>query len=102
METPQNAADSRWHEARIEGDKPPARSPAMNRSTRLNRLSLSLSSVVALASLASLGAAGCAASTGAPEADEQEVASIEAALARDNGGFTTADERPDFGDDEVS
>lgn len=74
----------------------------MNRSTRLSRLSLSLSSVVALASLASLGAAGCAASTGAPEADEQEVASIEAALARDNGGFTTADERPDFGDDEVS
>ncbi|HQY64156.1 MAG: hypothetical protein IPF92_22535 [Myxococcales bacterium] len=73
----------------------------MIRSTRLSH-SLSSACVLALASLASLGASGCAANTGAPEADEEEVASIESALARENGGFTMADERPDFGDEEIS
>ncbi len=70
----------------------------MKRPARLHA-SVASVSLVALALLASVG---CAANTDVPEADPEEVASIEAALARDNGGFTTNDERPDFDDVEVS
>lgn len=44
----------------------------------------------------SLVAVGCSGSGGTPEADPSEVAQIQEALARENGGFTGADEKPDF------
>ena len=68
----------------------------------MNRFSLTSLSLITVSLFAAFTATGCAASTGVPEADDEEVASIEAALARDNGGFAPTDERPDFDDSEVA
>ncbi|MFO0761550.1 MAG: hypothetical protein U0359_34035 [Byssovorax sp.] len=59
---------------------------------------LSLSLVLSLATTASLGVIGCNGSTGSGE----NIADDEAALELDNGGMTTADEEPAFGDEAVA
>jgi hypothetical protein len=59
---------------------------------------LSLSLVLALASTASLGAIGCDGSLGSGENIDDD----EAALELDDGGMTTTDEDPAFGDQAVA
>ncbi|MBK8217249.1 MAG: hypothetical protein IPK71_26285 [Myxococcales bacterium] len=63
----------------------------------MNRLAI----VAALVTVSATGLAGCTSETTPPEPDQDEVAEIQAALARD-GGLGTGDEAPDFADPDVS
>ena len=58
--------------------------------------------LVSVVSVSFLALAGCSSDTGVPEADADEVSSIESALESNSGGFEAKDEAPDFADDEVS
>ncbi len=58
--------------------------------------------LLSVVSVSFLALAGCSSDTGVPEADADEVSSIESALESNSGGFEAKDEAPDFADDEVS